>query len=233
MPEQVTLPLIVVVTILALAGSVIAFQFVTGVPPMPSSAAQIASVVSLLRRTRCPADGVIYDLGSGWGSLLISLARAFPQAQVRGFEMSPLPYLVSRWRTRRLKNVRIDRRDFFQCQLDDADAVACYLMIAPMRKLAKHLDNTLAPGTRVVSVTFGFRDRAAAAVELRGDVKLYVWNPVRPPVRPDVSGPDTSDTAPAAPPSSSPAIPLAAPTALNNSPSAPPSRPDARRRPAR
>jgi cyclopropane fatty-acyl-phospholipid synthase-like methyltransferase len=176
MPDLYTLPLLAVLAMLALAGSVIAFQFITGVPPMPSSAAQIAGVVSMLRRARCPADGVIYDLGSGWGSLLISLARAFPQAQVRGFEMSPLPYLVSRWRTRGLKNVRISRCDFFQCRLDDADAVTCYLMIAPMRKLANHLDRTLRKGARVVSVTFGFRDRKPAAVARGGDVMLYVWH---------------------------------------------------------
>jgi hypothetical protein len=114
-------------------------------------------------------------------SLLIfqALARAFPNAHIRGIELSPLPYWVARFRTRKLPNVSLQRGNFFKFDLRDAQAVTSYLMIKPMPKLAAFLDQTLNPGTPVVSLTFWFRGRQPAATRdspgLRGAAALYYW----------------------------------------------------------
>jgi hypothetical protein len=183
-PEAGVFPdIVLAVTLLAvalLAGSVLLFHFLTGVPPMPCKRSEAADVVALFRQAGLREDAVIYELGSGWGSLVIALARAFPQARIRGIELSPLPYWVARWRTRAMPNVLLQRRNFFDCDFGDAHAVACYLMIKPMPRVAALLDRTLAAGTPVVAVTFSFRDRAAAAVRqgkgVRGRVALYLWS---------------------------------------------------------
>jgi cyclopropane fatty-acyl-phospholipid synthase-like methyltransferase len=168
---------LVVVTAVCL--SLLAAQAVTGVPTMSAGPAEKADVVALLRRAGCPDGAVIYDLGCGWGALVLALAEAFPNAQIRGVELSPVPYWVARLRTRHLRNVSLQRRDFLRLELDDAWAVACYLMPKPMPKLAAHLDRTLKPGAPVVALSFWFRDRQAAAVRegpgLRGAAALYYW----------------------------------------------------------
>lgn len=177
MPDIVSTVSLLVVLILA--GSVLAFHFVTGVPPMSARASETADVVALLKQANIAEQAIVYELGCGWGSLVIALTKAFPHAQIRGIELSPLPYWVARFRTRDMPNVRLQRRNFYECDLRDADAVTCYLMIRPMPRLAAFLDRMLRPGTPVVSVTFWFRGRQVAAVRegkgLRGKVALYFW----------------------------------------------------------
>jgi hypothetical protein len=177
MPDFIS---VVPLTIVALlGGSVLAYQFVTGVPPMPAKAGEAADAIALLRQAGLPERPIIYELGCGWGSLVIALAKAFPHARIRGIELSPLPYWVARFRTRNMSNVSLTRGNFYTCDLKDAHAVTCYLMIKPMPKLAAFFDRTLAPRTAVVSVMFQFRDRRAAAARdgdgLRGKVALYFW----------------------------------------------------------
>jgi len=169
-----------ILLLVAAAGlSILVVQLRTGVPPMSSSAAEAAEIVALLKAAGVPDRAVIYDLGSGWGSLVIAIARAFPDAQIRGIELSPLPYWVSRFRARSLSNVALRRADFHACDLTDAQAVICYLMIKPMPRLASLLDRALAPGTPVVSLSFWFRDREVAASSTGagplGAAALYCW----------------------------------------------------------
>jgi len=165
--------------VVAAGASLLVFQGLTGVPPMSSNAAEARDVIALLKRAGLPDKAVVYELGSGWGSLVIALAQAFPDADVRGIEISPLPYWVSRLRTRNLRNVTLRRGDFYACDLSDAQAVTCYLMIKPMPRLASLLDKALAPGTPVVSLSFWFRDRDVAAslnnAGLLGATALYYW----------------------------------------------------------
>ena len=179
MPIQDTLSIAVIAVVVLLAVTILAYQFVTGVPPMPSTRRERADVVALLKEADIDEQAVIYELGSGWGTLVIALAKAFPDAQVRGFELSPLPYWVARLRTRKMANVRLTRGNFFNADLRDADAVVCYLMVKPMPRVAALLDRTLEPGTPVVSIAFSFRDRLETAVRegkwLRGKVSLYFW----------------------------------------------------------
>lgn len=170
--------------VLSLGLSILLYQGVTGVPPMSSSAAETADVVRLLSQAGFKDQDVVYDLGCGWGTLVVALAKAFPDARIRGIELSPLPYWVARLRTGRLPNVTLHRANFYDCDLSDAAAVTCYLMIGKMPKLAAFLDRMLAPGTPVVALTFWFRDRQAVAVRegpgLRGAAALYLWPARRP-----------------------------------------------------
>lgn len=122
---------------------------------------------------------VIYDLGCGWGSLLITLNKAFPGAYIKGVEISPFPFFVAWARTRHLPNVSVIRKNFYAYELADADAVTCYLMLGAMPKLSKFLDDAIRPHTAVIAVTFRFRDRSPKTFRngpgLRGSVALYVW----------------------------------------------------------
>jgi len=158
--------------------SLVVVQLLTGVPSLSSSVAEAADAIALLKEANLPQRAIIYELGSGWGALVIALARAFPDAQVRGIEMSPLPYWIARLRTRKMSNVSLVWGNFNKCDLADADAVTCYLMRSPMVKLAELFDGMLKPGTSVVSVMFWFRGRQVTATRqgrVRGSVALYKW----------------------------------------------------------
>lgn len=163
----------------ALSLSILVFQGITGVPPLSSNPTEALDVVALLRQAGLEENAIVYELGSGWGSLVIALASAFPNAQIRGIEMSPFPYWVARLRTRKMSNVVLHVGDFYKCDLTDAQAVTCYLMIKPMPKLAGFLDRMLKPGTPVVSLSFWFRDRDVAALRegsgRLGATALYYW----------------------------------------------------------
>jgi hypothetical protein len=52
------------------------FQVIIGVPPVSSSASETADVVALLRHASLPKQAILYELGSGWGSLVIALASS-------------------------------------------------------------------------------------------------------------------------------------------------------------
>jgi tRNA A58 N-methylase Trm61 len=175
---------LLLLAVVGLAASILLVQALTGVPPHPATPGEAADVVALLKEAGVPPGAVIYDLGSGWGSLVLALAKAFPEAEIRGLEISPLPYAVARLRTRALTNVALRLGDFYRSELEDASAVVCYLMIKPMPRLACFLDARLRPGTPVVALTFWFRGRSPAATRpargLRGAAALYVWPGRRP-----------------------------------------------------
>jgi hypothetical protein len=171
--------ILAVAIVFALGLSLLVFQAITGVPPMSSSSSEAADVISLLKQAGLAEQAIVYELGCGWGSLVIALARAFPDARIRGIEMSPLPYWVARIRTRKMPNVLLQRGNLFASDLRDAQAVTSYLMIKTMPKLADLLDRMIKPGTPVISLTFWFRDRQVAATRngpgLRGAAALYYW----------------------------------------------------------
>jgi precorrin-6B methylase 2 len=158
--------------------SLLLWTALTGVPTLSSSRAETKAVIELLKDAKLPDHPVIIDLGSGWGTLMIALARAFPDASVQGVEMSPFPYLISRLRTRRLSNVSVRFGTLFRTDLHDADAITCYLMPSLMARLSDLLDQTVKPGTSIVTNTFLFRERVHSAVRQEswgGTVALYTW----------------------------------------------------------
>jgi cyclopropane fatty-acyl-phospholipid synthase-like methyltransferase len=171
--------LIILFITLAIAISMFFFYFRTGVPPLSSSRSEIADIVALLKEGGLPEKAIIYELGSSWGALAIALSKAFPNAQIRGVEISPFPYWIGRFRTRNIPNITLKQCDLFKVDLKEADAVTCYLMIKSMPKLADHLDKMLKPGALVVPLAFWFRDRELSARRngpgIRGEVALYRW----------------------------------------------------------
>lgn len=176
--DLITTGLLLIVSILS-ASILVSCWITGGVPPLSSKVTEAADAIALLQQAGLHSRAIIYDLGCGWGSLVIALAHAFPLAQIRGIELSPLPYWVARFRTRNIRNVTLKRGDFQEFDLRDADGITCYLMIKPMIRLAALLDHMLKHGTPVVAITFWFRGRQVDAVRkgrgIRGDVALYFW----------------------------------------------------------
>jgi methylase of polypeptide subunit release factors len=54
----------------------------TGVAPRSSNSLEVDDVIALSKQAALPEQAIIYEVGSGSGSLVIEIARSFPKAQV-------------------------------------------------------------------------------------------------------------------------------------------------------
>ncbi|WP_252179771.1 methyltransferase [Endozoicomonas sp. 4G] len=122
-----------------------------GITPTPTSGKVRAK---LLETLPAKVDGNIYELGSGFGSLVAVLAKTYPDQVIYGIERSPLPCWISRLRCLHLKNAVILQQDFFQHEWEEAGLVVCYLYPGAMETLSKVFKLKLKKGCYIVSHTF-------------------------------------------------------------------------------
>ena len=142
---------------------------IVGVAPAPTSP-RVASVMMALIPPGI--EGVVFELGSGWGTLAFLLARRLPRCTIRALEISPLPWLFSRLRHagERLTNLSIRRADYRHVSLGDAALVVCYLFPAAMDRLKPKMEAELMPGTYVLSNTFAVSGWQPEAVRRADDL---------------------------------------------------------------
>ena len=86
-------------------------------------------------------DGPIYDLGSGWGHLVIRLAKRYPQRKIVAYELSILPWLttVVLKKILGLSNLTIHRENFLKADLSQASVIMCYLHLEAMAAIKEKL----------------------------------------------------------------------------------------------
>ena len=86
-------------------------------------------------------DRPIYDLGSGWGHLVLRLAKRYPQRQIEAYELSILPWLTSLVLKKALglNNLTIHRENFLKADLSQASVIMCYLHSEAMEAIKEKL----------------------------------------------------------------------------------------------
>lgn len=133
--------------------SVVYWTLRNGISPMPTSGHARRGVLLLAKECK---NEKIYELGSGWGTLLLPLAKEHPGSIIIGYETSPIPYFISwvRIKAAGLTNVRIIRKNFFEGDLSDAALVVCYLYPGAMERLKIKFEKELKKGASVISNTF-------------------------------------------------------------------------------
>ncbi|OMH31733.1 hypothetical protein [Motiliproteus sp. MSK22-1] len=130
---------IVIVAVTILTGTSIVWSTLTlGISPMPSSKKARKAIIHLTKDT---GTGPIFDLGSGWGNLLIPLAKEYPERQIVGYELSLIPWLIASLikEILSLNNLKIYRKNFFKADLSSASVIVCYLYPEGMISIAKKL----------------------------------------------------------------------------------------------
>jgi Methyltransferase small domain len=157
--------------------SITIWSIKNGIVPMPTTRRQTQCILQNLPQDPGP---VIFDLGSGLGTLAISLARHYPKSEVIGVESSPIPYWISQVLSFifRIQNLSIQRQDILQSSLSNASAIVVYLHRAGIRNLKPKLEQELKPGVWIVSNTFAFPDWEPLKVVNTGDfnnTKIYVY----------------------------------------------------------
>ena len=154
----------------------------TGVAPAPTSARVASAMMALIPPG---LEGVVFELGSGWGTLAFPLARRLPRCTVRALEISPLPWLFSRLRhiVERSTNLSLRRADYRHVALDDAALVVCYLFPAAMADLKPKLEAELKTGAYVLSNTFavpGWRPEAVRRADDLYATMVYLYRMAAP-----------------------------------------------------
>lgn len=145
---------ILVITLLIVVGFNEFYQRQMKVSPMPTPRSTRKAMLAAIA-DKNPA--VIAELGSGWGGIAIAAARRYPQAEVIGFEGSPMPYLFSRLRAAlqpKLCNLRFVKQNFFSYDMQNVDVILCYLSNPHMAQLEPKLHRELKTGALVISSTF-------------------------------------------------------------------------------
>ncbi len=137
----------------AILGLIAWYSWQYGITPTPTSAKVKHKLLSILPKQ---ISGEIAELGSGWGTLAFALARHFPTNQVNAYEISPIPYFISKliYLVFPYPNLRIKRQDFFDVSLHHVSLVVCYLYPGAMTRLKTKLEGELAPEAYVLSHTF-------------------------------------------------------------------------------
>jgi predicted RNA methylase len=117
---------------------------------------------------------IVYDLGSGDGTLLLVSAKEFG-AMAKGVEIDTFRVWYSRfkaWITGQDKQVKIVRGNFFDVDVRDATVVFMYLVPKTLSALKPKLIKELKPGTRVL--TFVYRiDLPIVQEDLKNEIYLY------------------------------------------------------------
>jgi len=133
--------------------SVVFYSWLYGISPTPSSL-KVRKI--LLNSIPNIPEGIILELGSGWGGLACELAKQFPQCQIYAYEISPIPWFISKVRGffLKIKNLHIKREDFFDLSFESCSMVVCYLYSGAMQKLKDKFEKELTPGTWIVTHTF-------------------------------------------------------------------------------
>lgn len=150
--------LVLVLLALLLGGmlSIVVYTLWTGISPMPTLGKVRRQLLPLLEPE---LEGIILELGAGWGTLAFALAARCPKAKVVAFELSPIPFALC-WLRQRLMpraNLELRRQDFFRASFSGASVVVCYLFPGATARLAPKLLAELPPGARILSHTFALR----------------------------------------------------------------------------
>lgn len=140
-----------------------------GISPMPSSGRVRDTLIDIL-----PVDqqGVLHELGAGWGTLAFAIARRCPQARVIAHEGSIVPFLFC-WLRKvitRPPNLELRFGNFLQADLRGAAGVITYLWTGGMEQLAPKFMSELPPGAFVLTHTFAWRGREPNSVVNVGDL---------------------------------------------------------------
>lgn len=149
--------------------------FMHSSPSVPSSGtikkALIKEISAMLENT---SGKKTVDLGSGWGTLLLPLAKKFPQHEFTGIEKGFLPFYASRFRARKLKNLTFIRQDFFVSEIADYDIIFVFLLGSTLEKLSRKIKNETKTGAVVIANRFPLKD-AEPYKEVNLGSKYYTY----------------------------------------------------------
>ncbi|HEX8932426.1 MAG TPA: 50S ribosomal protein L11 methyltransferase [Patescibacteria group bacterium] len=108
------------------------------------------------RLAKINKNDVVYDLGCGDGTALITAAKEFGAKGV-GVEIDPLRFWIAKLRfifNGLTKKLKVVRTNFFTVDVSSASVVIMYLIPKTLNRLKPKLLKELKPGTRIVTFVY-------------------------------------------------------------------------------
>ncbi len=125
---------------------------------LPYVGANNKRIETILKFANPKKGKIVMDLGSGDGRLLISCAKK--GAVAIGYELNPLMYWFSKFKTRKFsKNIKIIRQNFWQANLKETNVIFVYSLKKYMQKFEDLIYKNAKKGTRVIVNTNPFPNR--------------------------------------------------------------------------
>jgi predicted RNA methylase len=122
--------------------------------PLPMS-----TVKKILTNAKIKENDVLYDLGSGDGRIIVTVAKNYGIKAV-GFEKNRILAWITKIKIKRSKlndKVKIVNGNFFKQNLSNANIIVLYLTQKLNDKIQPKLERELKKGTRVISASHIFK----------------------------------------------------------------------------
>ncbi len=129
---------------------------------------------AMCRLAKVGEKDVIYELGSGDATALITASREFGSRGV-GIEIDPLRFFISSilLHSNRVQNkVQIKRKNFFDEDLSPATVIFVYLVPKALERLLPKFEKELKKGTRIVSYRYKI-NLPLEKYDKKNDLRLY------------------------------------------------------------
>lgn len=132
-------------------------------------------VERMLALAKIQPGEVFYDLGCGDGRLIEAAAHA--GAKAIGFDISLLPYLITRVRLSLAgSEAKIRFKNLFSQNLSEANIIYLFLMPTAINKAKNKFEKELKKGTRVISYVFPIPGWTPVQVDKPpGCVSIYLY----------------------------------------------------------
>jgi SAM-dependent methyltransferase len=159
-----------VFTICIIIAVLFCFVIAVGAPYLPTLQRYVKPAIKLAKLKK---GQTILELGCGDGRVLVAAAEAGLNAV--GYELNPILFLISWWRTRKYRSqVRVVLGNFWNKKWPEADGIFVFLLDRYMEKLNKRIIQTYANPIKLVSFAFMIPNREEDA-EDQG-LHLYIYN---------------------------------------------------------
>jgi tRNA G46 methylase TrmB len=142
---------------------------------MPSSGLAYKAIIEWLDNSTAKT---IIDLVSGWGNIVIRLAKDYPNRQVVGYELSFLPWLTSLIlkKSLGLSNLTIHRKNFYQARFPTNSILICYLFPQAMQKINDKLRREKSSINMLISNNFALPSwQADTTVRMNDFYRSYIY----------------------------------------------------------
>ncbi len=149
---------------------------VKGDVPLFLSSTAVSDALIQLIKTEAASSFV--DIGAGLATVVQPIAANRTDLRVVGLERAPIPWLIAKWRCRKLANVRISRNSFWDCDLGDFDVVFAFLSPLVMARVGEKIKAQMRPGSLFVSSSFPIPEARPESVMVLADrrkTRLYCY----------------------------------------------------------
>jgi len=125
---------------------------------LPSDKKARQMIVQIISQ-RHPQAKNFYDLGSGRGTVILSVKKHLPHLQVIGIDLSRFRCALAKIKAKFLgRKIQVKRGDLFKQDLSQADVVYAFIWYDLLPPLEQKLQRELQPGALAITNTVHFFD---------------------------------------------------------------------------